>query len=153
MPAQSEQQRKLFGLALSVKRGDTPRSQVGENILDIVDSMSEDKIRDFALKESKQNRKKELIESVLKESNEDEKFSLTVTFENLGLEDLQQLQGMFKSMEWAGSVGSSGGFKIFVDGDGNFRSKIKIDPEPSEEISKKYIEQFDNEKMNIDLGC
>lgn len=48
MPAKSEQQQKLFGLALSVKRGETPRSEVSDDVLDIVDSMSEEEIEDFS---------------------------------------------------------------------------------------------------------
>jgi hypothetical protein len=46
--AESEQQQKLFGLALSVKGGETPRSEVSAEVLKIVDTMSEKKIRDFA---------------------------------------------------------------------------------------------------------
>jgi hypothetical protein len=46
--AESEQQQKLFGLALSVKRGETPRSEASAEVLKIVDEMSEKKIRDFA---------------------------------------------------------------------------------------------------------
>jgi hypothetical protein len=46
--AESEQQQKLFGLALSVKRGETPRSEASAEVLKIVDTMSEKKIRDFA---------------------------------------------------------------------------------------------------------
>jgi len=46
--SESEQQQKLFGLALSVKRGETPRSEASSEVLKIVDSMSEKKIRDFA---------------------------------------------------------------------------------------------------------
>ena len=48
MPAQSQQQQKLFGLALSVKRGDTPRSDASQDVLDIVDSMTQKEIEDFA---------------------------------------------------------------------------------------------------------
>ena len=48
MPAQSQQQQKLFGLALSVKRGETPRSEASSEVLDIVDSMTEKQIEDFA---------------------------------------------------------------------------------------------------------
>ena len=48
MPAQSQQQQKLFGLALSVKRGETPRSEASEDVLNIVDSMTEKEIEDFA---------------------------------------------------------------------------------------------------------
>ena len=46
--SESQQQQKLFGLALSIKRGETPRSQGSPEVLKIVDSMSEKKIRDFA---------------------------------------------------------------------------------------------------------
>ena len=46
--AESEQQQKLFGLALSVKRGQTPRSEVSAEVLKIVDSMSEKEIRKYA---------------------------------------------------------------------------------------------------------
>lgn len=48
MPATSQQQQKLFGLALSVKRGEIPRSEVSDEVLNIVDTMSEKKIKDFA---------------------------------------------------------------------------------------------------------
>ena len=46
--AESEQQQKLFGLALSVKRGETSRSEVSQQVLDIVDEMSEAQIRKYA---------------------------------------------------------------------------------------------------------
>ena len=46
--AVSEQQQKLFGLALSVKRGQTPRSEVSAEVLKIVDKMSEEEIRKYA---------------------------------------------------------------------------------------------------------
>lgn len=46
--AESEQQQKIFGLALSVKRGETPRSEVSQQVLDIVDEMSEAQIRKYA---------------------------------------------------------------------------------------------------------
>jgi hypothetical protein len=48
MPATSQQQQKLFGLALSVKRGETPRSEASDEVLNIVDTMSEKDIKDFA---------------------------------------------------------------------------------------------------------
>lgn len=46
--AVSEQQQKIFGLALSVKRGETPRSKVSKQVLDMVDSMPEGELRKFA---------------------------------------------------------------------------------------------------------
>lgn len=48
MPAVSKQQQKLFGLALSVKRGDTPRSEVSDDVRNIVDTMSEKEIEKYA---------------------------------------------------------------------------------------------------------
>jgi hypothetical protein len=44
----SQNQQKLFGLALSVKRGETSRSEVSDAVLKIVDGMSEKEIRKFA---------------------------------------------------------------------------------------------------------
>lgn len=48
MPSVSKQQQKLFGLALSVKRGDTPPSEVSDEVKDIVKGMSEKEIEKFA---------------------------------------------------------------------------------------------------------
>jgi hypothetical protein len=48
MPAVSQQQQKLFGLALAVKRGEVARSEASDEVLNIVDSMSEKEIEDFA---------------------------------------------------------------------------------------------------------
>ena len=46
--AKSVNQRRLFGLALSVLRGDTPKSEVSEEVMKIVETMSETEIRKFA---------------------------------------------------------------------------------------------------------
>ena len=46
--AESEQQQKIFGLALSVKRGETSRDKVSDKVIKIVDSMSEKEIRKYA---------------------------------------------------------------------------------------------------------
>ena len=48
MPAQSQQQQKLFGLALAFKRGEVPSSEVSDEIKAIADRMSEKEIEDFA---------------------------------------------------------------------------------------------------------
>ena len=48
MPALSKQQQKLFGLALAVKRGDVPKSEVSDEIKGIVDRMSEKDIEKYA---------------------------------------------------------------------------------------------------------
>lgn len=62
--AESEQQQKLFGLALSVKRGETPRSEVSDEVLKIVDTMSEKKIRDFASTPHSEVPKKKVNEAI-----------------------------------------------------------------------------------------
>ena len=62
--SESEQQQKLFGLALSVKRGQTPRSEASPEVLKIVDSMSEKKIRDFAKTPHSEVPKKKVNEAI-----------------------------------------------------------------------------------------
>jgi hypothetical protein len=74
MPAQSQQQQKLFGLALSVKRGETPRSEASKEVLDIVDSMTEKQIEDFAgtshsgLPKKVESALRELIKNAIKDN-------------------------------------------------------------------------------------
>ncbi len=60
MPAVSERQRRLFGIALRIKRGELPRSYSPEAAR-LADSMSERKLREFAKrtkKKAKGKRKK-----------------------------------------------------------------------------------------------
>lgn len=62
--AESQSQQQLFGIALSVKRGETPRSNASSEVLKIVDSMSESEIRKFAKTKHKglpQHVKEELL--------------------------------------------------------------------------------------------
>lgn len=48
MPATSKQQQRFFGLAYAVKKGDVPRSEVSDDILDVVDSMTKKQLKDYA---------------------------------------------------------------------------------------------------------
>jgi hypothetical protein len=66
--AESKQQQKIFGLALSVKRGETPRSKVSPQVLKMVDGMSEKDIRDFAKTKHKGLPKKKIDEAKLPKS-------------------------------------------------------------------------------------
>jgi hypothetical protein len=76
MPAVSQQQQKIMGLALSVKRGDTPRSEVSDEVLNIVDSMSEKELRKYAgtshtgLPKKVENIIREMIKEIYKEMKE-----------------------------------------------------------------------------------
>lgn len=48
MPSKSKSQQRLFGLALSVKRGDTPPSDVSQSVRDLANSMSEKELKKYA---------------------------------------------------------------------------------------------------------
>lgn len=49
MPSKSKSQQRLFGMALAVRRGELKRSEVGKEVLDIVDGdMTDKEIEDFA---------------------------------------------------------------------------------------------------------
>jgi hypothetical protein len=48
MPAKSKAQQKAAGAALSAKRGDTPKSKLKGASKQMVDSMSEKQLEDFA---------------------------------------------------------------------------------------------------------
>ena len=71
--AVSKQQQKLMGLALSVKRGDTPKSKVSKKIQDMSKKMSEKDLEDFAStkhkglpkKKKKGNDVKQLEENIM----------------------------------------------------------------------------------------
>jgi hypothetical protein len=68
MPAQSQQQQKLFGLALAFKRGEVPSSEVSDEIKAIADRMSEKEIEDFASTKHKGLPKmKEQLRSIVRE--------------------------------------------------------------------------------------
>lgn len=48
MPASSQQQQKIMGLALSYKRGDTPASEVSPTVKKLADNMSEKQLEKYA---------------------------------------------------------------------------------------------------------
>lgn len=66
----SKQQQKIMGLALSVKRGDTPRSKVSKKVLDMVDGMTEKELEDFASTKHKGLPKKKEYNENLKKVEE-----------------------------------------------------------------------------------
>ena len=62
MPAKSKSQQRLFGMALAVRRGELKRSEVDDEVLDIIDGKMTDKeIEDFA---KTKNLKEHLIEQL-----------------------------------------------------------------------------------------
>ncbi|MGR3323711.1 MAG: DUF3008 family protein [Pseudooceanicola sp.] len=48
MPAQSKAQQKAAGMALSAKRGDTPKSELNGAAKDMYESMTESELEDYA---------------------------------------------------------------------------------------------------------
>jgi hypothetical protein len=56
MPAVSERQRKAMAIALSIKRGETPKSY-SPKLAKLAKSMSEQQLRDFAKKRKKRKNK------------------------------------------------------------------------------------------------
>jgi len=66
--AKSTQQQKIMGLALSVKRGETPKSKVSKSVKDMANKMSEKDLEDFAKTKHKGLPKK--VKSDKKESKE-----------------------------------------------------------------------------------
>ena len=90
MPAQSQQQQKLFGLALAFKRGDVPASEISDEVKAIADRMSEKEIEDFAATKHKnlpkvKERIKKIVREILKEKTISELNEQSVT-ENVGIE-------------------------------------------------------------------
>lgn len=76
MPTESVSQQQLFGLVLSVKRGEKPRGDVSDKILALVDTMSEKEIEKYASKpyEGFPDKKieeqiRKLIRKIIKELN------------------------------------------------------------------------------------
>lgn len=62
MPAKSKAQQRLFGMALAVRRGELKKSEVGDVVLDIVNSdMTDKQIEDFA---KTKGLKEHLLESI-----------------------------------------------------------------------------------------
>jgi hypothetical protein len=77
MPAVSQQQQKIMGLALSVKRGETPESEVSDDVLKIVNSMSQSELEKYAgtehdgLPQKVEQKLRETIREILKIENTD----------------------------------------------------------------------------------
>lgn len=71
----SKQQQKLMGLALSVKKGDTPKSKVSKTVKDLSKKMSKSDLEDFA-----STKHKGLPDKV--ETNEDNKYDLGNALKN-----------------------------------------------------------------------
>jgi len=66
----SKQQQKLMGLALSVKKGDTPKSKVSKTVKDLAKDMSKKDLEDFASTKHKGLPKKKETKETIKKLEE-----------------------------------------------------------------------------------
>jgi hypothetical protein len=94
----SKQQQKLMGLALSVKKGDTPKSKVSKSVKDMAKKMSKSDLEDFA-----STKHKGLPNKV--EANEEEKYDLGDAFEKHAANYLTKVAQ--KSVPRIGEIGES----------------------------------------------
>jgi hypothetical protein len=152
--SESEQQQKLFGLALSVKRGDTPRSEVSDAVLKIVDSMSEKKIRDFA-KTKHEGIPKKVEESVdeipmtpqeLNLQRRKSAIDVMIARKRQQAMRQQQQQEEFVSEEDYDRIKDERMMRGGVDGNTNYRKPPKttsakpVDPEHRKKIAQKALD-------------
>ena len=103
MPAVSQQQQKLFGLALAVKRGEVDRSEASDEVLNIVDSMTEKEIEDFASTSHSELPKK--VESFLRELIRNTMREESIS-EAVSSKDLEAIKGAVEKASSFMSVGS-----------------------------------------------
>lgn len=140
MPAKSKQQQQLFGLALSVKRGETPRSEVSDEVKKIVDSMSEKEIEDYAGTEHEglPNKKEE----TMKERKEFDLRSFLT--ENKLTNTSKYLDEVSDEYKWLEKF-----VKMAKDSkDGNeFMKKARKDKSVPSETSKKFNDMYSGMSM------
>ena len=165
--AESEQQQKLFGLALSVKRGQTSRSEASPEVLKIVDSMSEKKIRDFAKTKHEGIPKKveeELAPTTSQQFAAQRQLSMAqkrVTAADqaalrLRKKEMQQQQQQeeFVSEEDYDRMKDERMMRGGVDGNTNYRKPAKtgsskpVDPEQRKKIAQKALELVRQQTMS-----
>jgi len=159
--AESEQQQKLFGLALSVKRGDTPRSEASDAVLKIVDSMSEKKIRDFA-KTKHEGIPKKVEESVDEIPMTPQELNLQKKKSNIDVMIArkrqqamrQQQQEEFVSEEDYDRMKDERMMRGGIDGNTNYRKPVKsgtskpVDREKQREVAKRALELVRQQTMS-----
>lgn len=76
-----------------------------------------------------------------------EKRNITIAGDS---ETLDKLERMLAYMVWLGSVGHSTSFKVYVDGDGAFSTKITRDSKELTKIHSKAMEERVDENGDIE---
>lgn len=135
--------------------------QTGSEVTDVLNSIenlvNQDKVFDVIVNSGSEYAEtftihgvgeKEVAENVNEKLERSTK--LVVEFTNIDDADLKELQKMFGFMNFCAGAGASREIKVFVDGDGAFRAKIKMTPEPTKE---DYEKMSDSDVTDISLGC
>jgi hypothetical protein len=151
MPAQSQQQQKLFGLALAFKRGEVKSSEVSDEIKGIADRMSEKEIKKIILmKEQLRKIVREIMrEKAISEMNEvagKEAMGIAALTGTRGsaVEDFinkHELDGkkLFRSIKKANLRGRLNFVSALVGKDGNPNQKLTIKlHKESESVNEGY---------------
>ena len=90
-----------------------------------------------------------VFEGFLNEADDD-RVTLNVTISNIDQSTADDFLKMFCFMEYCGSVGTSRTFRGFLDGDGHFRQKIKVEGVDWKDIDMGLTD--DDKKIDLDLG-
>ena len=89
------------------------------------------------------------------QTDEEGNVTLNVTISNIDSSTAKDFLKMFKFMEWCGSAGTGRTFKAYLDGDGHFRPKFKIDGfDLHKDINfSKDDANFEDDEFNLDIGA
>ena len=149
MPAQSQQQQKLFGLALAFKRGEVPASEVSDEIKDIADRMSEKEIEDFASTKHKGLPKmKEQLRKIVREIMRER----TISEMTEGKKRFRQQDGIGKAKY---TISYHDGKQKHKDGSDFFgiqifKNKKDLETFRNALLKKGFVEESVNEAKNDD---
>ena len=157
MPAQSQQQQKLFGLALAFKRGEVPSSEVSDEIKAIADRMSEKEIEDFASTKHKGLPKmKEQLRKIVREIMREKAIS------EMNEQSVNEGKKVFRVNPQIGkakySISSHDGVKKHKDGSDffdieTFKNKVDLEKAIKNYTSKGFkmesVNEVDTKKANL----
>jgi hypothetical protein len=155
MPATSQQQQKLFGLALSVKIGETPRSEVSDEVLNIVDTMSEKKIKDFAETSHKglPTKVETVVRNLVRETIREKVLGETVNTKNIGVDTVLNFKDgeVWRVTRVIGNTSNPRGFFVKPHDAKTKKANTSIEIELKPDFLQKNLKSI-NEATDIKIG-
>jgi cytidylate kinase len=155
MPATSQQQQKLFGLALSVKRGETSRSEVSDEVLNIVDTMSEKKIKDFAETSHKglPTKVETVVRNLVRETFREKVLRETVNTKNIGVDTVLNFKDgeVWRVTKVIGNTSNPRGFFVKPHDAKTKKANTSIEIELKPDFLQKNLKSI-NEATDIKIG-